>query len=134
MSEQRTIKTEAQLREAVRALWAEDSALNWRWKEWQPLNEIERADILLAGHLHVSEAASTPMRYVDREHGVIIVQAGTATSTRARGETNSFNAIAIEPQRIEVRRFAWSLTETVFRRESSELFVRTEGIGWKRAP
>jgi hypothetical protein len=39
MSEQKTIKTEAQLREAVRALWAEDSALNWRWKEWQPRHE-----------------------------------------------------------------------------------------------
>jgi len=39
MSEHKTIKTEAQLREAVRALWAEDSALNWRWKEWQPRRE-----------------------------------------------------------------------------------------------
>lgn len=39
MSEQKTIKTEAQLREAVRALWAGDSALNWRWKEWQPRRE-----------------------------------------------------------------------------------------------
>ena len=39
MSEQKTIKTEAQLREAVRALWAEDSVLNWRWKEWQPRHE-----------------------------------------------------------------------------------------------
>lgn len=39
MSKQRTISTEAQLREAVRTLWAEDSALNWRWKEWQPRRE-----------------------------------------------------------------------------------------------
>jgi hypothetical protein len=39
MSKQTTIKTEAQLREAVRALWAGDTALNWRWKEWQPSHE-----------------------------------------------------------------------------------------------
>jgi len=39
MSKQNTIVTEAQLREAVRALWAEDSTLNWRWKEWQPRHE-----------------------------------------------------------------------------------------------
>jgi hypothetical protein len=39
MSELKTIKTEAQLREAVRALWAEDATLNWRWKEWQPRHE-----------------------------------------------------------------------------------------------
>ena len=36
MSKQRTITTEAQLREAVRTLWAEDSALDWRWKDWEP--------------------------------------------------------------------------------------------------
>ncbi len=39
MSKQKTITTEAQLREAVRALWAEDAALNWRWKDWQPRRE-----------------------------------------------------------------------------------------------
>jgi hypothetical protein len=39
MSKQNTITTEAQLREAVRALWAQDTALNWRWKKWQPRRE-----------------------------------------------------------------------------------------------
>ena len=39
MSEQTIIKTEAQLREAIHALWAEDATLNWRWKEWQPRHE-----------------------------------------------------------------------------------------------
>ena len=39
MSKQRTITTEAQLREAVRTLWAEDSALDWRWKDWEPRRE-----------------------------------------------------------------------------------------------
>jgi hypothetical protein len=36
MSEQKTIRSETQLREAIRALWAEDPALNWRWKDWEP--------------------------------------------------------------------------------------------------
>ena len=39
MSKQRTITSEAQLREAVRTLWEEDPALNWRWKEWEPHHE-----------------------------------------------------------------------------------------------
>jgi hypothetical protein len=39
MSKQKTITTEAQLREAVRALWADDAALTWRWKEWEPRRE-----------------------------------------------------------------------------------------------
>jgi 3',5'-cyclic AMP phosphodiesterase CpdA len=90
-----------------------------------------RCDLLLAGHLHVSEADITPMRFVDREHGVIIVQAGTATSTRARGETNSFNAIAIERQRIEVRRHAWVPTAGAFQHTSSETFARTV-TGWRQ--
>jgi 3',5'-cyclic AMP phosphodiesterase CpdA len=88
-----------------------------------------KCDLLLAGHLHVSEADITPMRFVDREHGVIIVQAGTATSTRARGETNSFNAIAIERLRIDVRRYAWVPTAGAFQHVSSETFARTSG-GW----
>src|SRR5207247_263093 len=90
-----------------------------------------KCDLLLAGHLHVSEADITPMRFVDREHGVIIVQAGTATSTRARGETNSFNAIAIERQRIEVRRHAWVPTAGAFQHTSSETFART-ATGWRQ--
>ena len=39
MSKLKTITTEVQLSEAVRALWAADTTLNWRWKEWQPSNE-----------------------------------------------------------------------------------------------
>ena len=39
MSKQNTIITEAQLSEAVRALWAQDTALNWRWKKWEPRRE-----------------------------------------------------------------------------------------------
>ncbi len=89
-----------------------------------------KCDLLLAGHLHVSEAASTPMRYVDREHGVIIVQAGTATSTRARGETNSFNAVVVDRHQIEVRRYAWAPTVGAFQRMSSETFART-ATGWQ---
>jgi 3',5'-cyclic AMP phosphodiesterase CpdA len=90
-----------------------------------------KCDLLLAGHLHVSEADITPMRFVDREHGVIIVQAGTATSTRARGETNSFNAIVIERQRIDVRRFGWIPTAGEFQHVSTETFARTAG-GWRQ--
>lgn len=39
MNKQRAIHSEAQLREAIRALWAEDATLNWRWKDWQPRRE-----------------------------------------------------------------------------------------------
>ena len=37
----------------------------------------------------------------------LVVQAGTATSTRARGETNSFNRLRIDGDLIDVERWAW---------------------------
>src|SRR5205085_4557820 len=54
------------------------------------------ADMFLAGHLHLSQTGKTAMRYPAGDHTAILVQAGTATSTRARGELNSFNVIRIE--------------------------------------
>jgi hypothetical protein len=35
------------------------------------------------------------------------VQAGTATSTRGRGETNSFNVLHIDHPAVVVQRYAW---------------------------
>ena len=56
-----------------------------------------------------------------------MVQAGTATSTRGRGEINSFNAIRVEGKRIEVQRFGWSALGSVFESMGSEQFERTRG-------
>jgi len=90
-----------------------------------------RCDLLLAGHLHVSDAGSIAMESSGGSHHAIVVQAGTATSTRARGELNSFNAIRVERNRIEVQRFGWSALDNVFESMGSEQFERT-AAGWKR--
>jgi len=93
-----------------------------------------RCDLLLAGHLHVSDAGSVTMQSVDGSHDVIVVQAGTATSTRGRGEINSFNAIHVEANRIEVQRFGWRPLDSVFESMGSERFERTTA-GWQsRSP
>lgn len=65
------------------------------------------ADVLLSGHLHATHAESTADRYKIEGFSALVVQAGTATSTRARGELNSFNALRVVPGRIEVDEHAW---------------------------
>jgi 3',5'-cyclic AMP phosphodiesterase CpdA len=71
-------------------------------------------DLLLAGHFHTGHAGSTAMRYRILGHAAVAVQAGTATSTRGRGEANSFNVIAIAQPRIAIERHEWDATRGAF--------------------
>ena len=86
------------------------------------------ADILLAGHLHASHIGHTAARYRIEGFSALVVQAGTATSTRGRGEANSFNVLTIEPGRVAVQRFSW--TQGHFAPATPERFERTPS-GWK---
>ena len=89
------------------------------------------ADLLLAGHAHMSHAGETTARYRIEGFAALVVQAGTATSTRGRGEANAFNALHIEGQRVRVDRHAWNPRAGAFVTTSSERFEHTAS-GWKR--
>lgn len=91
-----------------------------------------RIDLLLAGHFHTSHAASTASRYQLGDYSAIAIQAGTATSTRGRGETNSFNVIRISSGRIAVDRMGWSAVSATFLCAATEAFDAT-GQGWVKA-
>jgi 3',5'-cyclic AMP phosphodiesterase CpdA len=82
-------------------------------------------DLLMAGHLHASHAGSTAERYRLNEYAALVVQAGTATSTRGRGEVNSFNVVRVEKERVEVDRYGWDVIGSAFRLVSSEKFYRS---------
>lgn len=88
-------------------------------------------DLLLAGHMHVALAGRTAQRYKISGYSAIFVQAGTATSTRGRGEPNSFNLIIIDFPRITIDRVAWNVAEHGFELCSMERFVRRPD-GWER--
>ena len=81
-------------------------------------------DLLLAGHLHVSHADSTAERYPFAEYEALVVQAGTATSTRGRGEVNSFNVLRVEHARVEVDRYGWDVEAAQFLLAKTETFIR----------
>ena len=86
-------------------------------------------DLLLAGHMHASHAGSTPGRHVLPDYAALVVQAGTATSTRARGEVNSFNVVRIDGGQIEVARYGWNGLGTRFELLSTKHFER-HGNRW----
>ena len=88
------------------------------------------ADLFLAGHLHISHTGHT-QRYNIRGYSALVVQAGTATSTRERGEVNSFNVLRIAHPSIVVEKFAWSPLTTSFAVSTVEHFEHTDD-GWMR--
>ncbi len=86
-------------------------------------------DLLLAGHFHTSEAGSTAARHEIAGYSALVVQAGTATSTRGRGEENAFNVLRVTNSEIVVERMSWRNDAKAFARASSERFVR-DGARW----
>lgn len=89
------------------------------------------ADLLLAGHHHLTHAISSERRYEIEGHPALVVQAGTATSTRGRGEVNSFNRIVTASDSIEVEMWSWDGGH--FRVARRDRFVRSGGQ-WVASP
>jgi 3',5'-cyclic AMP phosphodiesterase CpdA len=90
------------------------------------------ADVFLSGHLHVSHISHTAERYkLDSGRSALVIQAGTATSTRGRGEANSFNVIEFEHPQLIVKRLECRTAQTGFVEAEKQEFLQTEK-GWKK--
>ncbi|HWN12168.1 MAG TPA: metallophosphoesterase family protein [Pyrinomonadaceae bacterium] len=89
------------------------------------------ADVFLAGHLHISHTSHSAKRYQIKGHSALVIQAGTATSTRGRGEANSFNVIRVNTPQITVERMEWNIGSAEFVPASTENFNHTVD-GWIR--
>lgn len=88
-----------------------------------------RADLLLAGHYHLSHTGDTEAHYPIPGYAALVVLAGTATSVRGRGELNSFNVIRIQAAVVTIDRQKWQGDMGRFQLSGQERFMRTEG-GW----
>jgi 3',5'-cyclic AMP phosphodiesterase CpdA len=90
------------------------------------------ADVLLTGHLHLSYVGHTATRYQAAGRSAIVVEAGTATSVRARGEANSFNLLHVERGGVRVERLAWDEERRAFVLAQVDEFARDQRTtGWK---
>jgi 3',5'-cyclic AMP phosphodiesterase CpdA len=103
------------------------------------------ADLFLAGHLHLGHIGNTIKRYKlsesEKEYAALIVSAGTATSSRLRGQTNSFNYVEVEPSTetrkasATVQRFGWEPETMSYISILKEHYVHAESgdkkyVGW----
>lgn len=88
-----------------------------------------RADMLLAGHYHLSHTGDTAARYPIPGYVALIVHAGTATSVRGRGEPNAFNIIRIERPYVNIDRYTWQKENSSFQIFRQERFKRDKS-GW----
>ncbi|MEP7381658.1 MAG: metallophosphoesterase [Gemmatimonadota bacterium] len=82
-------------------------------------------DLVLSGHLHLVHVASTA-KYVAGYDAPMLV-AGTAVSTRARGEPNSFFVFRVDRQVTECDTYTWDEETTAFQQSDTRTFARVSG-------
>lgn len=88
------------------------------------------ADLFLSGHLHMGKMThvhTTKTSKMDKK--VLMVQAGTACSTRSRNEINSFNVLYVSQNKIEAIEMTHSL-ESGFVRGEMQTYVKS-GDDWQ---
>lgn len=72
-----------------------------------PLLETGAVDLVLAGHFHRQSLAETISMDLGMKHSTLLVQAGTALSTRERGEANAYTVITLRKGEISITVRIW---------------------------
>ena len=95
------------------------------------LDEMEECgvDMLLAGHLHLAYHDDLRSHFKAAKRSILSVQAGTATSTRRRGEPNAYNWITVSPDLCTVVVRAWCNGR--FEESLVTRYCRVDGV-WQR--
>jgi 3',5'-cyclic AMP phosphodiesterase CpdA len=91
-------------------------------------------NIFLAGHRHTADSEEVAKRYKDKNHSALLIQAGTATSVRHRGETNSFNLIEVETEsntKVTIINYYWDSVANLFNPGLVKAYEFTDNA-WRR--
>jgi 3',5'-cyclic AMP phosphodiesterase CpdA len=88
-------------------------------------------DLILSGHLHLGGVVESAARYDIPGPSLLLIQAGSAASTRRREGANSFNLIRIERPHVSVERLNWSRERDSFALAAIDEFQLTPD-GWGR--
>jgi hypothetical protein len=88
-------------------------------------------DLILSGHLHLGGVVESAARYEIPGRSLLLIQAGSAASTRLRGAANSFNLIRVERPRVAVERLNWNRERDSFALAAIDEFQLTPD-GWAR--
>ena len=88
-------------------------------------------DVFLSGHLHRSNVGGTAHRYRIEGFNALVVQAGTATSTRERDEENAFNVLRIGESRLEVQTWRWNAARGAFAQAAAAVYRYVSDTGWQ---
>jgi 3',5'-cyclic AMP phosphodiesterase CpdA len=93
---------------------------------------LTSVDVMLAGHHHMSHSGATAARYKIEGYSAVFVQAGTALSSRVRGEANSFNVLRIGGATMQIEVWGWNPDTKAFEQRVASTFRRETG-GWATA-
>ena len=91
-----------------------------------------KVDLFLSGHLHTGQTISTSARYRIDGYSAVVAHAGTAASTRTRGEANSWNLIHIDAPEIIIQQMIWNPQNGGFIPSTIEHYRKTDS-GWTLA-
>ncbi|UUZ49714.1 hypothetical protein LP420_05835 [Massilia sp. B-10] len=98
-----------------------------RWRS--RVCRLRRRRAAVGPHAHQPRLSNTADRYrMSRIRGAGGAGLSTATSTRGRGEVNSFNVVRVEPERVEVDRYGWDEVGGKFSLMKTEPFLRRGNV------
>jgi 3',5'-cyclic AMP phosphodiesterase CpdA len=88
-------------------------------------------DLILSGHLHVGRTVVEATPNGAAGPALLLIQAGTATSTRLRDDMNSFNVLRIAHPELTIERLSWDDARAAFAASSLERYRRVSNA-WQR--